>query len=219
MTKQLRFTLLILVMSLLIPGCSSTDQGYLTPINSILRNSPPLDIKEQWFQAIRYGDIPIVQQFLTDGWDIETKLYALGSCDTGLMIACYYGLYDMVCFLLENGADVLFKSPSGFTAMKIAGSQSDSRIISILLLFEAEPTDCLLNVCKYGYRDHLVIALAESTLDDVNSTEALICSAYLGRYDFLNLLLANGAPYNENAYRVAIEQGHTTCAELLLEYK
>jgi ankyrin repeat protein len=54
------------------------------------------------YWAVHHNNLQFVQHLVYQGVDINKK-DSLGR--TGILIGCYYGFYDVVKFLLENGAN------------------------------------------------------------------------------------------------------------------
>lgn len=89
---------------------------------------------ENWFIAVREGDIDAVKVFINHKFDVNTRHSERES--TALMFASSNGKHDIVKLLVENGADVNVKNNDGNTALYFAliGSSSTVNIMIIKTL-------------------------------------------------------------------------------------
>jgi len=71
-----------------------------------------------------------MRMLLNSGVDIEQKNYAEW---TTLQTACYYGYSEAVKLLVEHGADITARTPSGSTCLILAAKNGDLSAIFYLL--------------------------------------------------------------------------------------
>ena len=64
-----------------------------------------MDATQQLFNAVAFGNIPLAQQALNNGADINARLVS-NNQRTPLMFATMRLHFDMIRFLIDNGADV-----------------------------------------------------------------------------------------------------------------
>lgn len=77
------------------------------------------------------GNLDILKNLVSNG----AKVDSVDACgDTPLSVACLYGYYDLVEYLLENGANPLTKDKQGRTLLSFV---KDERIRNLLIQFGA----------------------------------------------------------------------------------
>ena len=107
---------------------------------------------------------------------------------TPLMCACAQGNIHLVKLLLENGADV-------------------NRVVDILENGEIKDTTPLLCACSYGYFNIVQLLLDNGACIDfnnynTNNIEKLFIACYIGRIDYVRLLLKKGTKLLQNKKKI-----------------
>ena len=124
--------------------------------------------KEDFFNAIRSGDLEGIQKTLASVPDLLNAIDERGS--TPLLLATYYGHMEAAKYLLDLGAEVDAKDSSGNTA--------------------------LMGVCFKGYENIATLLVnAGANVNHVNSMGAtsLIYAASFNKMGIAKMLLENGA--------------------------
>ena len=151
--------------------------------------------------AVHMNNTLAVRQLIESGFDVDTHLH--GPLPSGLLIAARYGKPDIAQLLVENGADMLITSESGYTAMHFAADEGYVEVLRILV--DNMPGPFILNA-----------------VDGVGQTP-LYVAAVAGQENSIRLLLASGADEQIMAHGdrlpvdIALMQGHLRCAALLVE--
>ena len=122
-----------LISLLLQVSCTSSDLG--SRDYDIHPFTPAVD---EFSQAIMDGDVETVKRFIEEGRDVNAPAWH-GSFP--IQIAAYSSQFEMVKFLLENGAD-----PNAHTGncsvplLYAAQYEKNIKIVKILLEYGADPT-------------------------------------------------------------------------------
>ena len=159
--------------------------------------------EQQFFDAIRNGNIPKVMQLIESGVSLATKAPFGGK--QALHIACEFQKKAMIKKLLELGADVKALTERRFTPLHVAAQQGDK--------------DILLMLIKAG-ADHNVVT------DNGIGTTPLQEAAHKGQFTAITILLLIGADaqyrekkFNLTAADLARRAGHNDITVALLGYK
>lgn len=156
--------------------------------------------KEEFFNAIRSGNLEGIQKVLTSVPELLNAIDERGS--TPLLLATYYGHMEVAKYLLDSGAEVDAKDSSGNTA--------------------------LMGVCFKGYENIAALLVnAGANVNHVNSMGAtsLIYAASFNKIGIAKILLDNGANINTKDARgnTALENAQMQEAkemvELLQQYR
>ena len=92
---------------------------------------------DAFIYATQYGNVSCAELLLNAGADINH----MDKDGTALHNATREGKYDSVKFLLEKGINYNLKNPEGETALDIAKTKDDKRIISILQKAKGQPAN------------------------------------------------------------------------------
>ena len=138
---------------------------------------------ENWFIAVKEGDIDAVKVFIKHRFDVNVKDLQWGS--TALMFASQKGKFDIVKLLVKNSAYINVKSNHGSTALMFAVKSNKYETVKILVESGAD-----VNI-----KDDENISPIMATQND----------------GILKLLLENGANYNDinktsNFYKLYIHK-------------
>jgi ankyrin repeat protein len=154
-----------------------------------------IDYNEVLIHAARKGDVPVMEELLQRGVDLNCK-DAKGY--TPLIIACYNNQPEAVSFLLDKGADINGADFGGNTA--------------------------LMGVCFKGYPDIAQILIDRGVnIDQMhgNGGTALMFAAMFGRNGMVRQLLDAGADKaltdvrGLTVYDIALQQGNEEAIEIL----
>ena len=153
----------------------------------------------------KYGQTPLMlcthdldkmKLLLQYGADINAKSK---SENTALFIACFeYGLYKNIQWLIDNGADPLFKRWGGITSLMQAAPFSDTMTLHLLISKGVEinayisGTSALINAARYANWPCVISLLNNGAnpniLDELNMPPALWAAEY-NNTEVLKLLL------------------------------
>jgi len=145
-------------------------------------------------EAASRGSIQLVQLLLAEGADLNAPATSNRSTGrTALQAATESGYVDIVQILLDRGADV---NAPGYPALSLA-------------------------ICvRLDQRMRLVTILLDAGADVTAEPSALVSAAGIGDINLTELLLNEGAGVNgvhvRSAYEIAMLQGHTQVAAILL---
>lgn len=92
---------------------------------------------DAFIYATQYGNVSCAELLLNAGADINH----MDKDGSALHNAAREGKYDSIKFLLEKGIDYNLKNPKGETALDIAKTKDDKRIISLLQNAKGHPTN------------------------------------------------------------------------------
>ncbi|CAK9064066.1 unnamed protein product [Durusdinium trenchii] len=191
------------------------EQGRLTEVEQLLQKplNPNLRHPEREFE----GQVH----------DLLNGENEFGDWDTALTAAAEHGHLEVVCLLLEAGAD---KNAAGEffggTALRAAATRGHLEVVRLLLRAGADKnaatTDrekALMGAAEHGHLD-VVRLLLEAGADGAT---ALINAAFNGQLEAVRLLLEAGAAKNaantngETALMAAAEHDHLEVVRLLLK--
>ena len=122
----------IFIWWLIVEGFASFDHLFLSSLTDTL--ILPLTIYEtcctgELSLAAAQGDLPLVQQLLEEGTDInDTDAWG----HTPLMSASWAGQMPVVRVLLERGADVNSTTSDDWTALRFAKAQGHPDVVAVL---------------------------------------------------------------------------------------
>ena len=133
-------------------------------------------INDEFFEAVRKGDVAAVTAALDRGADVNAK-FRYGS--TALFKAAERGLAPVVKLLLERGADVKVKDTFyGATAMTWALDNDHFEVVKLLLAKGGgEVDDVLMNGARAGNAELVKIALDQGGVTPITLTAALALSS------------------------------------------
>lgn len=133
-------------------------------------------INDEFFEAVRKGDVAAVTAALDRGADVNAK-FRYGS--TALFKAAERGHAPVVKLLLERGADVKVKDTFyGATAMTWALDNNHFEVVKMLLAKGGgEVDDVLLNGARAGNADLVKVALDQGGVTPITMTAALALSS------------------------------------------
>jgi ankyrin repeat protein len=83
-------------------------QSNCFPINKLKFIKEYFYRKNRLIDAVYNNDIDEVNKLINNGYEIDYKSYYNWNGSSALMIACYYGYYEIVKILIDNGANVNF---------------------------------------------------------------------------------------------------------------
>lgn len=129
--KYIYGLLLSVVMAVSQYSVASTS----TPDNAVSVNTKET-LKQYYFDAARTGNIPMLNEFIQAGFDLNTqdsKGY------TALTLAAYHGQKEMVERLIAAGADPCSQDHSGNTALMGAVFKGELKIAKILMKTTCSP--------------------------------------------------------------------------------
>jgi hypothetical protein len=156
LTKLFLFSLVALLPSLPQQGTTNTNQA----------------LNDEFFEAVRKGDVAGVQTALDRGADVNAK-FRYGS--TALFKAAERGHAPIVKLLLERGADVKVKDTFyGATAMTWALDNDHFEVVKLLLAKGGgEVDDVLTSGARAGNAELVKIALDQGGSTPATMTAAL----------------------------------------------
>lgn len=133
-------------------------------------------INDEFFEAVRKGDVAAVTAALDRGADVNAK-FRYGS--TALFKAAERGHAPVVKLLLERGADVKVKDTFyGATAMTWALDNNHFEVVKMLLAKGGgEVDDVLMNGARAGNADLVKVALDQGGVTPITMTAALALSS------------------------------------------
>ena len=166
--------------------------GLLVLISPVLALAQ--DLKEEFFKAVRKGDVEAVKTYLAKGVDVNAKVNNYGG--TALALACDRGHTEMVKLLIEKGADVNVRDTFyQATPITWAAQRGHTEIIKTLLDKGAQASkDQLLMMGLYGHHTEMIKMLLErgGVLPET-LTSALAQAEKNGWADVVDLLKKAGA--------------------------
>eukprot|EP01050_Picozoa_sp_SAG11_P012416 SAG11_NODE_1377_length_5084_cov_3.764092_3_plen_658_part_00 len=184
--------------------------------------------------AAAAGHVSTVELFVrfpTKWWNKNMVVNEVG--ETVLMHAAANGQYDVVEWLLNEGADVRVRSPNGETAEDLARtSDSPGETLAIIQRFADEATQKMLGRLAKGLAlDETQFTAAMASGAVVNTPEnstgltAVALASKFGMADMVKLLAQNGADLNWRDERsghavihMGCDRGHFNVVLNLLEY-
>ena len=171
-------------------------------------------------KAASHGNLQAVQTIVESGAEIDRR-------DDFGRPALYYainsGQQDVVCYLLNQGADVTFQVASGISPLYLALKRQHEHLIPFIL------RALLWRAARHGLGETLESILAEGETGVDDRTEqgwtALMLAAAQGHLEAVRVLLKNGANptlYDRQGWTAenyAAYHGHTQLARLLSRHK
>ena len=166
----------------------------LAPLIALAQNpqNPQQELNDQFWEAVRKGDVAQVTAFLDKGVDVNAK-FRYGQ--TALFKAAERGHTDVVKLLLARGADVTVKdSFYGATAMTWALENRHIGAVSALLEKDnASVNEVLMTGAREGNAELVGLALAKGTVKPENLTAALVTSQTENKTEIVEMLKKAGA--------------------------
>ncbi|KAJ5808724.1 hypothetical protein N7474_009993 [Penicillium riverlandense] len=186
--------------------------------------------QHDFFYHISSGSFPLVKQCLEKGAEINA-VHENGC--TPLEMAVSYGYEEIVCLLINWGADMNHFSFGQPTALGRAAAIGHGRLVQLLLENGAQVNrggqKPLSKAAETGWEDIVQVLLACGAgidLVDVNGYTALGNAVKNGRVAVVQLLLDNGANVSKSLNGEgrqplydAVEMGYVNMVRLLLAYK
>lgn len=176
------------------------EKSHLPIMAKLLSHSADIEKQDKedytpLFLGVMYEQTSTVQLLLAKGANPDARRSEDG--DTPLMIAASRGDLELLCILLDSGAEIECRNDEGRTALMRSAN--------------AQITEKLLD------------AGADIEAKDRHSVNALMLAAVDGKVDVTKTLLAHGADMEERweagqtPLIIAAQSGHTNMVELLLE--
>ena len=105
-----------------------------------------LDKLHKWDLACANGDFDTVKAMVAEGWDVnaddgDPKQNGWNAGWNGLFRAACFGHFDIVKYLVENGATVGHRTRSGYTALNLAAGNGYIDICRYLLSIGHPPPE------------------------------------------------------------------------------
>ncbi|GAW19636.1 hypothetical protein ANO14919_091250 [Xylariales sp. No.14919] len=155
--------------------------------------------------------------------------------DTALVLAAWRGYAEVLCLLLDSGADVNVRNRDGEPALIYAIRESNQAMAQLLLDRGADANTrnifkkktALMYASQQGDEAMVQLLLdysADVNIRDIDGATALMNASRWGNKAIAQLLLDRGADvnmrdiYGETALKAAAESGRTEIVQLLLEY-
>ncbi|MFA5999313.1 MAG: ankyrin repeat domain-containing protein [Candidatus Babeliales bacterium] len=194
-------------------------------------------LTEEFFSAVKSGNLEIVKQLITKGVDIN-------AIDSNGAFALFlaHDSAEMVQFLINNGADVNMQSlKTNFTALMGAALMGKYEIAKMLLASGADVhmknsdgrTALYLSIIinqpcirRFSNGSHAKIALAliDAGADCYkNNPQVLISAVSLGQIEVVKALIAAGAnvhakdEQNNSALSIAYDYNHLDIVRILIQ--
>jgi len=138
-----------------------------------LAQVPKQQLNDQFWEAVRKGDLALVTSLLDQGADVNAK-FRYGT--TALFKAAERGHLEIVKLLLARGADVTVKDTFyGATALSRALDTDHVEVVTALLQKDpSEAADVLMTGVRGGNPTLVSVALASGGLKPENLTAALV---------------------------------------------
>jgi ankyrin repeat protein len=138
-----------------------------------LAQVPKQQLNDQFWEAVRKGDLAAVTTLLDQGADVNAK-FRYGT--TALFKAAERGHVEIVKLLLARGADVTVKDTFyGATAMSWALDSDRTEVVTVLLDKDRSGAgDVLMHGVREGKPSLVKVALATGTLKPESLTAALV---------------------------------------------
>ena len=176
----MRLRAAILAVSLFVLPCVVTAQNAQS------------DLNEQFWEAVRKGDVAAVTTFLDKGVDVNAK-FRYGQ--TALFKAAERGHTEVVKLLLARGADVTVKDTFyQATAMTWALSNGHTAAVDALLDKDnGSVGDVLLTGAREGKPELVKIALGKGTAKSETLTAALVTAETENKAEIVEMLKKAGA--------------------------
>jgi hypothetical protein len=159
----------------------------------VLGQNPKQELNDQFWEAVRKGDLASVTALLDKGADVNAK-FRYGA--TALFKAAERGHVEIVKLLLARGADVSVKDTFyQATAMTWALDNDHVEIVAALLEKDSgSVSDVLMTGAREGKPALVKVALARGALKPETLTAALVvASDDKNNAEIVNLLKASGA--------------------------
>ena len=165
------------------------------------------------YYAAERGDLQVVQDLINQGYDVNIVCDISCAGWTPVMIASANGHFDVVEFLLKNGANPNVQNNRGRTALAFATKYRFIPIVNVLLEYGADPkltsedengkwsamADAMIGAIKEPEAYEILRMFVQKT-GDVNfmyyDYTPLLMAVYYDDYDFAKYLLENGADVN-----------------------
>ncbi|HEV7746494.1 MAG TPA: ankyrin repeat domain-containing protein [Pyrinomonadaceae bacterium] len=159
---------------------------------SALGQTPKQALNDQFWEAVRQGDLALVTSLLDQGADVNAK-FRYGT--TALFKAAERGHLEIVKLLLARGADVTVKDTFyGQNAMSWALNNDNVEVVKVIL--EKDPDsvgDVLMTGVREGKPPLVDIALASGKVKADALTPALVVATDEKNAEIIELLKKAGA--------------------------
>lgn len=175
-----------IILAMLLCAQSALAQEAAKP------SSAPANKEEEFFAAVRRGDLPAVKALLDAGVDVNAK-FRYGT--TALFPACDRGHTEIVKLLLERGAEVNVRDTFyGATPLTWASSKDRIDIVQLLLDKGAQGLDqMLISAANRGSEAIARLALAKGGLKPETLSSALAAATRGKHTEVAKLLEEAGA--------------------------
>jgi ankyrin repeat protein len=163
----------------------------LAPLVVVAQNAQQ-ELNDQFWEAVRKGDVAAVTAFLDKGVDVNAK-FRYGQ--TALFKAAERGHTEVVKLLLARGADVTVKDTFyGATAMTWALNNKHTGAVGALLEKDnASVNEVLMTGAREGNVELIALALAKGTVKPENLTAALVTAQTENKAEIVEMLKKAGA--------------------------
>lgn len=160
--------------------------------SAVLAQNAQQELNDQFWEAVRKGDVAAVTALLDKGVDVNAK-FRYGQ--TALFKAAERGHTEVVKLLLARGADVTVKDTFyRATAMTWALSNNHTGAVGALLEKDnASVNEVLLTGVREGKPELVGIALAKGTAKPETLTAALVTAQTENKAEIIEMLKKAGA--------------------------
>ncbi|GAB5588204.1 hypothetical protein Unana1_03104 [Umbelopsis nana] len=175
--------------------------------NASTENSEEHTMLQHFFAAASEGNIPVVQQCLEQGCNVNG---VLSNGRTSIYLAIDSGNAEVVSLLLEYGANIQAKNEKKGTALHYAAKSGNPKVVSLLLDYRADinAKDMYRRTALHDAAEsgnvNVVSLLLEHRVDihakDVFLRTALHYAAKSGNLKVVSLLLEYGAQYGADIH-------------------
>jgi ankyrin repeat protein len=177
---------------------------------------------ENLFSFAKSGNLGALQAYVDDGFDINIKN---DSCKTALIIACRERHYEVVEYLLSVGANLNDKDIIQRSALSEAAKNEDTKIMSLLLEYGADPEGKILFDASTTGKLYAVKTLLSAGADPnfrffgFNTPLSVAAeSGYTGIVkELIDAGLKKSLKGNKLALTKAAENGHFDIVKLLVD--
>ena len=158
----------------------------------VMAQNAQQELNEQFWEAVRKGDVAAVTAFLDKGVDVNAK-FRYGQ--TALFKAAERGHTEVVKLLLARGADVTVKD-TFYQATAMTWALSNRHVGAVGALLEKDNSsvnEVLMTGAREGNAELVTIALAKGTAKPETLTAALVTSQNEGKLEIVEMLKKAGA--------------------------
>lgn len=166
----------------------------LAPLTVLAQTTqnPQQELNDQFWEAVRKGDVAAVTAFLDKGVDVNAK-FRYGQ--TALFKAAERGHTEVVKLLLARGADVTVKDTFyGATAMTWAlGNKHIGAVGALIEKDNASINEVLMTGAREGNAELVKLAVGKGTAKPENLTAALVTAQTENKAEIVEMLKKAGA--------------------------